>query len=94
MFNANTIKKKKSIIVLCIGNAFFFCLFLIEYRRIVYEEEYINNFNEVSKLPLATALNVKGRLVLTPEAKQPFEIRAAKVEVEGREYCLSVPMDN
>lgn len=49
--------------------------------QIVYEEEYINNFNEVSKLPLATALNVKGRLVLTPEAKQPFEIKAEEITV-------------
>ena len=49
--------------------------------QIVYEEEYINNFNEVSKLPLATALNVKGRLVLTPDAKQPFEIKAEEIVV-------------
>ncbi len=49
--------------------------------QIVYEEEYINNFNEVSRLPLATALMVKGRLVLTPEAKQPFEIKAEEITV-------------
>ena len=51
--------------------------------QVVYEEEFINNFNEVSKLPLATALKVTGKLVLTPEARQPFEIKAEKIEVEA-----------
>jgi len=51
--------------------------------QVVYEEEYINNYNEVSKLPLATALSVKGTLVLTPQAKQPFEIKATQIVVEA-----------
>ena len=44
--------------------------------QVVYEEEFLPNFEEISKLPLSTALSVKGQLVLTPESKQPFEIKA------------------
>jgi len=51
--------------------------------QVVYEEAGISNFEEVSKLPLATAVSVVGTLVLTPEAKQPFEIKAEKVTVEA-----------
>lgn len=51
--------------------------------QIVYEEEFIENFAEVSHLPLATALSVKGTLVLTPGAKQPFEIKAKEIKVEA-----------
>ncbi|MBR4143605.1 MAG: asparagine--tRNA ligase, partial [Firmicutes bacterium] len=49
--------------------------------QIVYEKEFLSNFEEVAKLPLSTALIVKGTLVLTPEAKQPFEIKATEVVV-------------
>lgn len=49
--------------------------------QIVYERDIINNYDEVSHLPLATALIVKGNLVLTPEAKQPFEIKASEITV-------------
>ncbi len=41
------------------------------------------NFEEVSKLNVGSALIVRGTLVATPEAKQPFEIQAKEVEVEG-----------
>lgn len=51
--------------------------------QIVYEEDKVKNFEEVSKLPLATAISVKGNLVLTPEAKQPFEIHATEINVEA-----------
>lgn len=51
--------------------------------QIVYEEDKIGNFLEVSKLPLASALLVTGVLVLTPDAKQPFEIHAETISVEA-----------
>ena len=41
------------------------------------------NFAEVSKLNVGAAIIVKGTLVATPEAKQPFEIQATEVTVEG-----------
>ena len=51
--------------------------------QVVYEEEFLPNFEEISKLPLSTALSVKGQLVLTPESKQPFEIKAREISVEA-----------
>ena len=41
------------------------------------------NFEEVSKLNVGSALIVRGTLVATPDAKQPFEIQAKEVEIEG-----------
>lgn len=51
--------------------------------QIVYEEETMDNFVEVSKYPIASALVVSGQLVLTPDAKQPFEIKAEKITLEA-----------
>ena len=41
------------------------------------------NFAEISKLNVGASIIVKGTLVATPEAKQPFEIQATEVAVEG-----------
>lgn len=41
------------------------------------------NFGEISKLNIGAAVLVTGRLILTPDAKQPFEIQAEAVTVEG-----------
>ncbi len=43
----------------------------------------MSNFEEVSKLNVGSALIVRGTLVATPDAKQPFEIQAKEVEIEG-----------
>lgn len=51
--------------------------------QVVYEDEIIANFEEISKAPIAAALCIKGVLALTPEAKQPFEIKAKEVVVEA-----------
>lgn len=51
--------------------------------QVVYEEQNINNFDEIAKAPISAALCVKGKLVLTPDAKQPFEIKATEVVVEA-----------
>ena len=50
--------------------------------QIVYSDA-LDNFEAVSKLNVGTALIVEGTLVLTPEAKQPYEIQATGVTVEG-----------
>ena len=50
--------------------------------QIVYHDT-MENFAEVSKLNVGAAIIVKGTLVATPEAKQPFEIQAEQVLVEG-----------
>ena len=49
--------------------------------QIVYESDFIDNFDIVAKANLATAIKVVGKTVLTPEAKQPFEIKASKIEI-------------
>lgn len=51
--------------------------------QVVYEAEFLDNFEEVSKVPIAAALKVTGKFVLTPDAKQPFEIKATEVVVEA-----------
>lgn len=51
--------------------------------QVVYEEEFIDNFEEISKAYVATALAVKGIVTLTPNAKQPFEIKAKEIVVEA-----------
>ena len=53
-----------------------------ETLQIVYHDN-MENFAEVSKLNVGTAIIVKGTLVATPDAKQPFEIQATEVTVEG-----------
>ncbi|MBQ0065140.1 MAG: asparagine--tRNA ligase [Firmicutes bacterium] len=50
--------------------------------QVVYLEG-LENFDEVSKISLGSAIEVTGKVVVTPEAKQPFEIQATKVSVLG-----------
>jgi asparaginyl-tRNA synthetase len=53
-----------------------------ETLQIVYHDN-IENFAEICKLNVGAAIIVKGTLVATPQAKQPFEIQATEVAVEG-----------
>ncbi len=53
-----------------------------ETLQVVYHDK-MDNFAEISKLNVGAAVIVTGTLVATPQAKQPFEIQADKVEVEG-----------
>lgn len=46
--------------------------------QVVYATE-LSNFNEISKFRAGCALEIKGEVVLTPDAKQPFEIKATEV---------------
>ncbi|MGF9963426.1 asparagine--tRNA ligase [Bacillus rhizoplanae] len=50
--------------------------------QIVFDTE-LDNFNEIAKLPLSSSIKVEGTLIATPTAKQPFEIKADKIEIEG-----------
>ena len=51
--------------------------------QVVFEREKISNYDEIAKQNVGAALVVKGIVELTPENKQPFEIKATSVEVEG-----------
>ena len=53
-----------------------------ETLQVVYHDT-MDNFAEISRLNVGAAIIVKGTLVATPQAKQPFEIQAETVEVEG-----------
>ena len=53
-----------------------------ETLQIVYHSD-LENAAEISKLNVGAAIIVKGKLVATPEAKQPFEIQAESIAVEG-----------
>ena len=51
--------------------------------QVVFEADKVSNYEEITKQNVGAALIVKGLLVETPEAKQPFEIKATEIEVEG-----------
>ena len=50
--------------------------------QVVYSDA-LPNFAEIAKLNVGSALIVRGVLTLTPQAKQPFELQATEVAVEG-----------
>ncbi len=54
-----------------------------ETLQVVYSADKLENFAEIAKLNIGSAVVVKGQLVATPNAKQPFEIQADEVLVEG-----------
>ena len=51
--------------------------------QVVFEADKLENYTEIAKQNVGAALIVIGTLELTPEAKQPFEIKAETVTVEG-----------
>ena len=51
--------------------------------QVVFEAARLDNFKEVAKCGVGTALLVTGRIVLTPGAKQPLELNADSIVVEG-----------
>lgn len=52
--------------------------------QVVFESNIINNYDEIAKLNVGSAIIVKGVIELTPQAKQPFEIKAREIEIEGK----------
>lgn len=50
--------------------------------QVVFDDS-LENFQEIRKLGVGSAIKVKGNVVLTPQAKQPYEVKATSVEVEG-----------
>lgn len=51
--------------------------------QVVYTDA-MENFQEIAKVNIGAALIITGKLLLTPDAPQPFEIQAASVVVEGQ----------
>ncbi len=51
--------------------------------QIVYEKEFLPYYEQVAAMRVGSAISATGKLVLTPEARQPFEIKASEVRLEG-----------
>ena len=50
--------------------------------QVVYHDD-MPNFSEIAKVQVGAALVIRGTLVATPQAKQPFEIQASEISIEG-----------
>lgn len=50
--------------------------------QIVFDEQ-LANFKDITKLPISSTILVEGEFILTPQAKQPFEIKATNIVIEG-----------
>ena len=51
--------------------------------QIVVEREKIKNYDDIVKQNVGASFEIVGKVIVTPNAKQPFEINAEKVEVLG-----------
>ncbi|MGX8680352.1 MAG: OB-fold nucleic acid binding domain-containing protein, partial [bacterium] len=51
--------------------------------QVVYLKETMANFDEIKRISTGSAIHVMGKVKLTPEAKQPFEVEATEIVVEG-----------
>ena len=72
-----SIRDSKTFGFLVINDGTFF-----EPLQVVYSDK-LENFQQISKCNVGAALIVKGVVTETPQAKQPFEIQATSVEIEG-----------
>jgi asparaginyl-tRNA synthetase len=54
--------------------------------QVVFEQK-LENFKDIAKLNVSSSIKVTGKIVATPQAKQPFEMQAETVVIEG----LSTP---
>ena len=52
--------------------------------QVVMSADELHNYKEIASQNVGAALIVRGTVVLTPEAKQPLELKAAEIAVEGR----------
>ncbi|WP_314821959.1 asparagine--tRNA ligase [Stomatobaculum longum] len=70
-------RDSKSFGFLTISDGSFF-----EPLQVVYHDS-LSNFQLIRKINVGAALIIRGTLVATPDAKQPFEIQATEISVEG-----------
>ena len=70
-------RDSKSFGFLTISDGSFF-----EPLQVVYHDS-LSNFQVIRKINVGAALIIRGTLVATPDAKQPFEIQATEISVEG-----------
>ena len=51
--------------------------------QVVFEDGSLENYKEVTRQNVGAAFSVRGTFLLTPAARQPFELKAAQITVEG-----------
>ena len=51
--------------------------------QVVLEREAVENYDDIVKQNVGCSLVVEGKVVATPENKQPLELKASKISVEG-----------
>lgn len=73
-----TLRDSKSIGFMEINDGTFF-----KSVQVVFEDE-LENFKDVTKLSISSSVTIEGQFILTPEMKQPFEIKAEKIIIEGQ----------
>ena len=59
--------------------------------QVVMSADELHNYKEIAGQNVGAALIVRGAVVLTPEAKQPLEVKASSIEVEGKSAHASAP---
>ena len=75
---ARTIRDSKSFGFIELNDGSFF-----KNLQVVFESQFIDNYEEIARQNVGAAFSVQGTIVLTPEAKQPLELKATKITVEG-----------
>jgi len=75
---ARTIRDSKSFGFIELNDGSFF-----KNLQVVVESANLSNYEDIVKQNVGASFIIKGVLVLTPEAKQPFELKATEVKVEG-----------
>ena len=74
---ARTVRDSKNIAFIELNDGFFKSV------QIVVEREKIANYNDIVKENVGTSFSICGKVVLTPNAQQPFEISATEVTILG-----------
>lgn len=74
---ARTIRDSKNIAFIELNDGAFKSI------QIVVEREKIENYDEIIKQMVGSSFKIDGKLILTPNAQQPFEINANTVEILG-----------
>lgn len=73
-----TIRAQKNFGFITLNDGSFF-----QNLQVVYEREFLENFEQVAKIGNGAALTVKGVLELTPDSRQAFELKAREIVLEG-----------
>ncbi|WRS26399.1 asparagine--tRNA ligase [Oscillospiraceae bacterium MB08-C2-2] len=51
--------------------------------QVVFEEKNLDNYKEITKIGVGASIVLEGQVILTPDAKQPYEVHASAIRLEG-----------